>query len=481
MGTKFSKQGIQPNPMEVDYWIDISADPYGSVIKYFNGVEWVDLVADGETGMSPADYYTKDQVDKKLINKADIYSVNAKADSSEIEKLVKDIEIRNVGSLVQLIITKYNGINIAITIPTASNNSTGIVKASDFVNFVKQHQLQSLYSEMYGLFSEVREKYQPRLKAGKNIIIDRQTNTISATGEVAVDWNNISNRPNIPNKTSQLINDSGFITSNEFGNIEASLSQQLDKIDKKVDDTAVALTELEQSVSTQISEGIASIVAGADSSYDTLKEIADYIASDIDGVAAMNSAITDNKNAISAEKTRATSVENKLSQRISNLEEGESIYVTKTTFNNSVQQLTSEDADLLAKIDNETSERNTAIAEVTEIATDAKDLSAEAVNISSEFKYVAEDAKTTSYDFAQVARNAMTTAEGAKNAIATLEGLSNVDTSALTTAEVITQVEQNTSYIEWFKERDVVLSQSVFEALTEKDVTKHYFIYEDEV
>lgn len=75
----------------------------------------------------------------------------------------------------------------------------------------------------------------------------------------------------------------------------------------------------------------------------------------------------------------------------------------------------------------------------------------------------------------------MNTADAAKNAVATLEGLTDVDTSALTTAELIAKVEQNVIDIKTLKERDVLISQSAFDALAEKDVTKHYLIYEDPI
>ena len=34
---------VAPNVKEVDYWIDLSADIKGSVIKYHNGKEWIPM------------------------------------------------------------------------------------------------------------------------------------------------------------------------------------------------------------------------------------------------------------------------------------------------------------------------------------------------------------------------------------------------------------------------------------------------------
>ena len=41
----FFATSVQPNPEEIDYWVDLSDNPYGGSIKYFNGTEWVRLAA----------------------------------------------------------------------------------------------------------------------------------------------------------------------------------------------------------------------------------------------------------------------------------------------------------------------------------------------------------------------------------------------------------------------------------------------------
>lgn len=32
----FFATSVQPNPEEIDYWVDLSDNPYGGSIKYFN-------------------------------------------------------------------------------------------------------------------------------------------------------------------------------------------------------------------------------------------------------------------------------------------------------------------------------------------------------------------------------------------------------------------------------------------------------------
>ena len=43
----FFATSVQPNPEEIDYWVDLSDNPYGGSIKYFNGTKWVRLAASG--------------------------------------------------------------------------------------------------------------------------------------------------------------------------------------------------------------------------------------------------------------------------------------------------------------------------------------------------------------------------------------------------------------------------------------------------
>lgn len=71
----FFATSVQPNPEEIDYWVDLSDNPYGGSIKYFNGTEWVRLAASGGTP-DLSNYYTKTQVNKLLNDKANVSKVD---------------------------------------------------------------------------------------------------------------------------------------------------------------------------------------------------------------------------------------------------------------------------------------------------------------------------------------------------------------------------------------------------------------------
>lgn len=74
---------------------------------------------------------------------------------------------------------------------------------------------------------------------------------------------------------------------------------------------------------------------------------------------------------------------------------------------------------------------------------------------------------------------AVNTANVAKNAVATLEGLANTDTAQQTLAATVAQIEQNTNDINVLKEKFVVLSETEYTAIELKDPDKIYLVYEE--
>ena len=83
--------------------------------------------------------------------------------------------------------------------------------------------------------------------------------------------------------------------------------------DARLEAAEAALTTLngegEGSVKKSVADGITSIVAGAPESFDTLKEMADWISTHETDATGMNTRITNNTNAISALTTRVTTAE----------------------------------------------------------------------------------------------------------------------------------------------------------------------------
>lgn len=264
----FFATSVQPNPEEIDYWVDLSDNPYGGSIKYFNGTEWVRLAASG--GMPDlSNYYTKTQVNKLLNDKANVSDVDSKVDDEEVKDVIKDIQFNTSNpNNITMVMFKYDGSNDSISLPIASTGSAGIVTSKDFLDFVKQHQLQELHTEMIDTFTDIRAKYQKKLIAGLNIEIDQETNVISASGDLAVQWNNITGKPDFkpvatsgdyndlinklkPGKDVSISEDNVISIAIDSDSLEQSLATLQSNIDKEAATARAAETKLGNDIATE--------------------------------------------------------------------------------------------------------------------------------------------------------------------------------------------------------------------------------------
>ena len=264
----FFATSVQPNPEEIDYWVDLSDNPYGGSIKYFNGTEWVRLAASG--GMPDlSNYYTKTQVNKLLNDKANISDVDSKVDDEEVKDVIKDIQFNTSNpNGITMVMFKYDGSNKTVSIPVASTSSAGIITSKDFLDFVKQHQLQELHTEMIDTFADIRAKYQKKLIAGLNIEIDQETNVISASGDLAVQWDNITNKPDFkpvatsgdyndlinklkPGKDVSISEDNVISIAIDSDSLERSLATLQSNIDKEAATARAAETKLGNDIATE--------------------------------------------------------------------------------------------------------------------------------------------------------------------------------------------------------------------------------------
>lgn len=264
----FFATSVQPNPEEIDYWVDLSDNPYGGSIKYFNGTEWVRLAASG--GIPDlSNYYTKTQVNKLLNDKANISDVDSKVDDEEVKDVIKDIQFNTSNpNDITMVMFKYDGSNKTVSIPVASTSSAGIITSKDFLDFVKQHQLQELHTEMIDTFADIRAKYQKKLIAGLNIEIDQETNVISASGDLAVQWGNITNKPDFkpvatsgdyndlinklkPGKDVSISEDNVISIAIDSDSLEQSLATLQSNIDKEAATARAAETKLGNDIATE--------------------------------------------------------------------------------------------------------------------------------------------------------------------------------------------------------------------------------------
>lgn len=264
----FFATSVQPNPEEIDYWVDLSDNPYGGSIKYFNGTEWVRLAASGGTP-DLSNYYTKTQINNLLNNKADVRDVDSKVDDEEVKDVIKDVQFNTSNpNNITMVMFKYDGSNKTVSIPVASTSSAGIITSKDFLDFVKQHQLQELHTEMIDTFADIRAKYQKKLIAGLNIEIDQETNVISASGDLAVQWDNITNKPDFkpvatsgdyndlinklkPGKDVSISEDNVIGIAIDSDSLEQSLATLQSNIDKEAATARAAETKLGNDIATE--------------------------------------------------------------------------------------------------------------------------------------------------------------------------------------------------------------------------------------
>lgn len=60
---KFIESKIAPDPIQCDYWIDLTENSYGGSIKYFNGITWV-KVSGSDNDLTKIENALNNKVDK---------------------------------------------------------------------------------------------------------------------------------------------------------------------------------------------------------------------------------------------------------------------------------------------------------------------------------------------------------------------------------------------------------------------------------
>lgn len=94
---KIVSSKIAPNPKEVKYWADLTADKYGKIIKIFNGTEWVALSAAGGSGSNNYnDLDNKPSINGvTLMGNVALNTLDIQA-ASEMDKYAEDTEVSSL-------------------------------------------------------------------------------------------------------------------------------------------------------------------------------------------------------------------------------------------------------------------------------------------------------------------------------------------------------------------------------------------------
>lgn len=214
-----------------------------------------------------------------------------------------------------MVMFKYDGSNKTVSIPVASTSSAGIITSKDFLDFVKQHQLQELHTEMIDTFADIRAKYQKKLIAGLNIEIDQETNVISASGGLAVQWDNITNKPDFkpvatsgdyndlinklkPGKDVSISEDNTISIAIDSDSLEQSLATLQSNINKEAATARAAETKLGNDIATEKNRAQS---AEQTISTNLQNEINRSTQVDTQHTNAINKEVQDRKEAIAAE------------------------------------------------------------------------------------------------------------------------------------------------------------------------------------
>ena len=105
---------IQPNPASVKYWADLSSNPNGGNLKYFNGTKWV-LVNNKDTEdisqikqqIADLEQNKEDKVEGKGLSTED-YTTQEKNKLASLQNY-NDSEVRELISALNLRLTTLSG------------------------------------------------------------------------------------------------------------------------------------------------------------------------------------------------------------------------------------------------------------------------------------------------------------------------------------------------------------------------------------
>ena len=165
------------------------------------------------------------------------------------------------------------------------------------------------------------EAFETRIKGNEDNIaaIQDELNSLSGgAGSVQTQINNAISALDLPNTyeakgaaAQALIDAKAYADSLVYD--DTALAGRVETVEGAIE---LLNGEGDGSVKKSVADAIAGVVASAPEDFDTLKEIADYIASDKTGAAEINNAISANATAIAAEKSRAELAESGLETAI---------------------------------------------------------------------------------------------------------------------------------------------------------------------
>jgi len=137
--------------------------------------------------------------------------------------------------------------------------------------------------------NDIKINSLPTSNPGSNKLWRSSTGALMQGSEVAVDYNNLSNKPTIPTNNNELTNGSGYITSSSLPTATSQLTNDSDFITSNGVDTKIA-----------------TVVGTAPAALDTLKELADALGNDANFASSVTTSIGTKLSSSDAANTYAT-------------------------------------------------------------------------------------------------------------------------------------------------------------------------------
>jgi hypothetical protein len=133
-----------------------------------------------------------------------------------------------------------------------------------------------------------------------NVIVSQEkgqsTADVMSQKAVTDELNSKANKSDIPTKTSQLTNDSGYLTQHQSLSDYAKKSEVNTELSKKVDNTTYTNDKQTFATKTEVDNRIKTVVGTAPEALDTLGEIADKLNDDSDAIEAINNVLSGKAN-----------------------------------------------------------------------------------------------------------------------------------------------------------------------------------------
>lgn len=210
-----------------------------------------------------------------------------------LDSTVKDLQIDFVTKtqeLEELVDSNETDIEEKISEINTQIENIKIVLTSDDINF---DTLQELVSALKNNVSNI------------GLIFTHLSNKADKKDLFDKDYNSLKNKPTIPSKVSELTNDKGFVTTDDFPTDITETAQKISALEELVNTNENDIEGKVSNIQSQI-ENIKNVLTSNDVDYDTLQELVNALKNNVSDIGSIFTEL--------AKKADKTSIPTKVSQ-----------------------------------------------------------------------------------------------------------------------------------------------------------------------